>query len=57
VRVTVIAAGFDGWERPTEPERKVQKGGLGLLATERELRDSDDLGLIGDEFDVPDFLK
>ncbi len=57
VRVTVIAAGFDGWDRPAEQERPATKAGLGLLATERELRNSDEFGLIGDEFDVPDFLK
>ncbi len=39
--------------------RRAERGGsgIGLLETERELRDEEDLGLVGDEFDVPDFLK
>jgi cell division protein FtsZ len=60
VRVTVIAAGFERWDDQPARERSGPGGGgsgIGLLETERELRDEDDLGLAGDEFDVPDFLK
>jgi cell division protein FtsZ len=56
VRVTVIAAGFERWDDQPARERS-GTAGIGLLETERELRDEDDLGLVGDEFDVPDFLK
>ena len=55
VRVTVIAAGFERWD--DHPARERGGSGIGLLETERELRDEEDLGLGGDEFDVPDFLK
>jgi cell division protein FtsZ len=58
VRVTVIAAGFDRWDdESSRPSGTSASGGIGLLQTERELREEDDLGLVGDEFDVPDFLK
>jgi len=57
VRVTVIAAGFERWDDQPDRDRADSSGGIGLLATERELRDEEDLGLVGDEFDVPDFLK
>jgi cell division protein FtsZ len=56
VRVTVIAAGFERWDDQTDRDRS-SAAGIGLLETERELRDDEDLGLVGDEFDVPDFLK
>jgi hypothetical protein len=55
VRVTVIAAGFERWD--DHPARERGASGIGLLETERDLRDEEDLGLVGDEFDVPDFLK
>jgi cell division protein FtsZ len=55
VRVTVIAAGFERWD--DQPGRDRSGTGIGLLETERELRAEEDLGLAGDEFDVPDFLK
>jgi hypothetical protein len=56
VRVTVIAAGFERWD--DQPQRdRLSTSGIGLLETERELRDEEDLNLVGDEFDVPDFLK
>ncbi len=55
VRVTVIAAGFERWD--DQPGPGAGGSGIGLLETERELRDEEDLGLVGDEFDVPDFLK
>jgi cell division protein FtsZ len=59
VRVTVIAAGFERWDDgPKERGGSGPgSGGIGLVETERELREEDDLGLGGDEFDVPDFLK
>jgi cell division protein FtsZ len=58
VRVTVIAAGFDRWEDQSIDDRAGSSGGIGLAETERELREEEeDLGLVGDEFDVPDFLK
>jgi cell division protein FtsZ len=58
VRVTVIAAGFDRWEDRADEDRSGNSGGIGLVETERELREEEeDLGLVGDEFDVPDFLK
>jgi cell division protein FtsZ len=56
VRVTVIAAGFDGWTQSgTEPAReRPSAGGLGLVEGDG---DGDlDLG-DDDDFDVPDFLK
>ncbi|MGH9056502.1 MAG: cell division protein FtsZ, partial [Acidimicrobiales bacterium] len=56
VRVTVIAAGFERWDDQPSRERAAPSG-IGLVETERELREEDDLGLVGDEFDVPDFLK
>jgi cell division protein FtsZ len=56
VRVTVIAAGFERWDDQPAGERPASSG-IGLLDTERELREEEDLGLVGDEFDVPDFLK
>jgi hypothetical protein len=52
----VIAAGFERWDDQPARERSAT-GGIGLLETERELREDEDLGLVGDEFDVPDFLK
>jgi cell division protein FtsZ len=55
VRVTVIAAGFERWD--DQPKERGSTAGIGLVETERELREEDDLGLVGDEFDVPDFLK
>jgi cell division protein FtsZ len=57
VRVTVIAAGFDGLgDRPAR-RREPAAGGLGLAASEAEL-DGEDVGLDDDaDFDVPDFLK
>ncbi|HMC41135.1 MAG TPA: cell division protein FtsZ, partial [Acidimicrobiales bacterium] len=57
VRVTVIAAGFERWDDHPDRDRSASAGGIGLLDTERELREDEDLGLVGDEFDVPDFLK
>jgi hypothetical protein len=54
--VTVIAAGFERWDDQPTRERSGAPG-IGLRETERELRDEDDLELVGDEFDVPDFLK
>jgi len=56
VRVTVIAAGFERWD-DQQPARERSGSGIGLLETERELRDEEEPGLVGDEFDVPDFLK
>ena len=57
VRVTVIAAGFERWDDQPGRERPASAPGIGLLQTERDLREEEDLGLVGDEFDVPDFLK
>ena len=60
VRVTVIAAGFERWDDESVREHAgggSGSSGIGLLETERELRDEEELGLAGDEFDVPDFLK
>jgi cell division protein FtsZ len=56
VRVTVIAAGFERWDDQAGRDRSGSSG-IGLLETERGLREEEDLGLGGDEFDVPDFLK
>ena len=47
VRVTVIAAGFERWDDQPARERSSTTG-IGLLETERELRDEEDLGLAGD---------
>ena len=56
VRVTVIAAGFERWDDQPARDRSTSSG-IGLLETERELRDEEELSLASDEFDVPDFLK
>jgi cell division protein FtsZ len=56
VRVTVIAAGFERWDDQPARDRSIGSG-IGLLETERELRDEQELSLASDEFDVPDFLK
>jgi cell division protein FtsZ len=56
VRVTVIAAGFEHWDNQQAGRERAGGSGIGLLETERELRDEED-PLVGDEFDVPDFLK
>lgn len=60
VRVTVIAAGFEGWSQAAPETTARERGagaGLRLAESEDELAD-DELGFGGDDdFDVPDFLK